>query len=88
VALKRPPLNPVVQSIIGKVDAEVIQGVGSAGHVLGARKVEEADESGKIITAQTLVDVLIQPSEEQRVKRFGEVISVVGRTIWVKKHRA
>jgi hypothetical protein len=88
VTLKKPPLNLVVQSLIGEVDAEVIQGVGSAGHVLGAQKVEEVNESGKIITAQTLVDVLIQPSKEQRVKRFGEVISVVGRTIWVKEHRA
>jgi hypothetical protein len=66
VTLKRPSLNPVVQSLIGEVDAEVIEGIGSAGHVLGARKVEEADESGKIIAAQTLVDVLIQPSEEQQ----------------------
>ena len=88
MTLKKPSLNPVVQSLIGEVDAEVIERIGSAGHVLGAGKVEKADESGKIIAAQTLVDVLIQPSEEQRVKRFGEVISIVGCTIWVKEHCA
>jgi hypothetical protein len=88
MALKKPPLSPVVQSLIGKIDAEVIEGVGSAGHVLGAQEVEKADESSKIITAQTLIDVLIQPSEEQRVERFGEVVSIVRCTIWVKEYHA
>jgi hypothetical protein len=88
VTLTKLPLNPAVQSLIGKVDVDVTEGVGSAGHVLGARMVEEADESGKIITAQTLVDVLIQPSEEYQVKHIDEVVSLVRCTIWIKKHCA
>ena len=44
--------------------AELIQGVGAAGHVLGSMKVEEADEGAEVVLAKALVDVLVQPGKK------------------------
>jgi hypothetical protein len=64
VGLEKPLLDPVVQPLIGEVDAEVIEGVRSTRHVLWSREIEETDERSEVVTAQALVDMLIQPSEE------------------------
>ena len=61
-------LNPVLEAFVGKVDAKLIQRIRTAGHVLRPWKIEETDESGKVVFAELLVDVFIQPGEEKRVK--------------------
>jgi hypothetical protein len=54
----------VLQMLVVTVDAELVKGIGTAGHVLWSRKVEEANECFKVVTAEMLVDILIEPSEE------------------------
>lgn len=44
VALEDPLLRPVLQPLVGKVDAELVERVGPARHVLRPGEVEEADE--------------------------------------------
>ena len=68
VPFKQRFLNPVLEAFIGKVDAKLIQRIRTAGHVLRPRKIEETDESGKVVFAELLVDVFIQPGKEKRVK--------------------
>lgn len=88
MTLEEALLGPVLQTFVGKVDAELIKGVGAAREVLGTGQVEQTNEGGKVVTAETLVDVLVEPCEEQRVERFCEVVSVVRCAIRIKEHGA
>ena len=63
MALEQLPLNEVVQPLVGKVDAELIQRVRAACQVLRAGQVEQTDERGEVVLAQTLVDVLVEPGD-------------------------
>jgi hypothetical protein len=44
-------LSEVLQTLIGKADAELIKGVGPARHVLGAGKIKETNEYVEVIAA-------------------------------------
>lgn len=88
MSLKDTFLDEVLQAFIGKVDAELIKGVGATGHVLWSGEVEKANECVKVFTAQPLVNMLVQPCEEKRIQRFCEVISVIRCTIGVKEDGA
>ena len=86
--LKQAPLDEVQKTLIRVVDAELVQGVRTTRHVLWTREIEETDEVGEVVTAQPLVDVLVQPCEEEGVQGLREFVSVVRRTIGVEEHSA
>lgn len=56
-----------------------------AGHVLGHGNIEETNECGEVILAETLVDVFVQPGKEKRVKSFGQIIPIIRSSIWVEE---
>ena len=87
VALKQTLLDPVLEALVSKVDAELVEGVGSTGHVLWAGEVEKADEGSEVVLSQTLINVLVQPRKEERVESFGKIVSVIRCTIWIEEHR-
>ena len=88
VRLEKPLLHKMLQPLVGKVDAELIEGVGPAGHVLRAGEIEKADKGGEIVLAEALVDVLVQPRKEEGVERFGEIIPVIRGAIRIEEDRA
>ena len=51
----------MVQALVREVDAELVQRVGTRGHVLRTWEIKETNEGGEVILAQALVDVLVQP---------------------------
>ena len=75
--LEERPLDPVLEAFVGEVDAKLIKGVGTAGHVLGPRNIEETDESCKVFLAESLINMFVQPGEEKGVKGFGQIIPIV-----------
>jgi hypothetical protein len=79
-------LDPVLEAFVGKVDAKLIKGVGTARHVLGSGNIEETDEGGEAFLAQPLVDVFVQPGKEKGAKGLGQIISIVRSSIWVKEY--
>ena len=81
-------LDKVLQTLVGKVDAELVKGVGAASHVLRTRKIKEPDECVKVVTTEVLVDVFIQPGKEKRVESLGEVVMVIRSTIGVEEDGA
>jgi hypothetical protein len=56
-----------------------------AGHVLWPGNIEGTDESGEVILAEPLIDMLIQPSKEKGVECFSLIISVVRHPVWVEE---
>jgi hypothetical protein len=74
--------------LVGKVDDELVEGVRAGGEVLGAREVEETNKGGEIIFAEFLVDMLVQPGEEEGIEGFGEIISVIRCTIRIEENSA
>ena len=62
--------------------------IGPACHVFGAGKIKETDQCVKVIAAEALVDVFIQPGEKKGVKCLSMVIVVVGGTIGVEEDGA
>ena len=81
-------LNKVLQTLVGKVDAELVKGVGAASHVLGTRKIKEPNKCIKAVTIEALVDVFVQPSKKERIESLGKVITAVRSTIGVEKDGA
>ena len=81
-------LDPVLEMFVGEVDAKLIEGVGTAGHVLGPGNIEETDECGKVVLAEPLIDMLVQPGKEKGVKSLGQIISIVRSPIWVEEDGA
>ena len=81
-------LDPVLETFVGRVDAKLIEGVGTAGHVLGPGIIEETDESGKIVFAEPSVDMFVQPGKEKGVKGLGQIVSIVRSPIWVEEDGA
>lgn len=53
---------------LGSLVGELVEGVCAAGHVLWSGKIEQTNESDEIVATWPLVDMLVQPSDEQRVK--------------------
>ena len=70
IPFKERLLDPVLEMFIGKVDAKMIEGVGTAGHVLGPRNIEETDENGKVVFAEPLINMFVQPGKEKRMKEL------------------
>ena len=56
VALKQTPLNPVLEALVSKADAELVEGVGSTGHVLWAGEVEKADKDSEVFNPLRKLD--------------------------------
>ena len=56
-----------MQTLVCKVNAELIKGVGTTGHVLWTRKIKESNKGIKIVSAKTLVDMFVKPSEQKRI---------------------
>lgn len=52
-------LGEVQQTLVGEVDAKLIQGV--AGHVVPAVEIKRIDERAEVTTAEVLDNVFIQP---------------------------
>ena len=71
---KRLP-DPVLEVFVDEIDAKLIQGVGTAGHVLRSGNVKETDESGEVFFVEPLVDMFVQLGKEKGVKGFGQIIS-------------
>jgi hypothetical protein len=91
LTLERRLEDPVVETLVGKIDAELVDRVGAsteAGEVLEAGQVEDADEGRKVVSAESFVDVLVEPGEEEGVESFGEVVSVGGSSVWVEEDGA
>ena len=63
-------LDPVLETFVGEDDAKLIEGVGTAGHVLGPWNIEETDESGKVVFAEPLINMFVQPGKEKRMKEL------------------
>jgi len=61
VGFEQSALNVILQTFIGEVDAELVEGIRSPGRILRTWEIEEADEGRKVVPAKALVDVLIQP---------------------------
>ena len=81
-------LDPVVKALISKVYAELVERVGAnggLGNVLRAREVEQTDEARVVFATELLVDVLVDPGEEERVERLGEAVSVLRGAIFVEE---
>ncbi len=76
-----------MQVLAGKVDAELVDRI-ALGEVLEAWKVEKANEGVEIVAAKLLVEALIDPSEEERVERLGEIVTVIGRSVGIEKNGA
>jgi len=57
VALKPALLDAV---LVGKVEAELVEGVGSTGHTLCIGELNKADEGSEVVLAQALINVLVQ----------------------------
>ena len=49
--------------LVREVDTELVERIGAARHVLQTRKIEEPNECIQIISAKTLVDMFVKPSE-------------------------
>ena len=79
LSLERGLEDPVLETLVGEVDAELIERVrpgSEAREVLESGEVEDSDEVGEVISTETFVDVLVEPGEEESVERLGEVVSV------------
>ncbi len=56
--------------------------------VLEAGQVQDADVGVKVVAAEALVDVLVDPGEEQAVERLRQVVSVRCGSVCVEEDRA
>ena len=70
ISFKEQLLDPVLETFVGKVNAKMIEGVGTAGHVLGPGNIEETNENGKVVFAEPLINMFVQPGKEKRMKEL------------------
>lgn len=67
MTLEQLSLDSVLYPFIGEIHSKLIEGVGSAGHVLQSGEIEEANECGEVVMTEMLVNALVEPSEEKGV---------------------
>ncbi len=63
----------------------MVEGVRSAAEVLRAGEVEEANERGKVVPAEFLIDVFVEPAEQEGVERLGQVVAVIRCAVRVEE---
>jgi hypothetical protein len=65
VALEKLLLYKAVQALVREVDAKLVERVRARCQVLRARQIEQANERDKVVLAKALVDMLVQPREQE-----------------------
>ena len=75
-----------MNALVGVVDDELVERVGAEGHVLWTGQIQQSYKGIKVafaglgfgigvFGAETLVDVFVDPTEQERVERLGELIT-------------
>lgn len=56
-----------MEALVREVDTELVKRIGMTRQVLWTRKIKEPDKHIKIVSAKMLVDMVVKPSEQERV---------------------